>query len=58
MAVVIAVKLSWSVWAYVVFAAAFGAIALTYWGGARYLECMFGRYRDELLGYRRQLLEQ
>jgi hypothetical protein len=57
-AVVLAVKLSWSFWVYVVIAAAVGAIALTYWSGVRYLECMFGRYRDELLGYRRQLLEQ
>lgn len=57
-AVVVAVKLSWSVWAYVVIAAAVGAIALTYWSGVRYVECMFRRYREELLGYRRQLLEQ
>ena len=57
-AVVVAVKMSWSLWAYVVIAAAVGAIVLTYRVGLRYVECMFGRYRDELLGYRRQLLEQ
>jgi hypothetical protein len=57
-AVVLAVKMSWSFWAYVVIAAAVGAISLTYWAGRRYVECMFGRYRNELLGYRRQLLEQ
>jgi hypothetical protein len=56
-ALVVAVKLSWSAWAYVVIAAAVVAIVLTYRGGTRYLECMFGRYRAELLGYRRQLLE-
>jgi hypothetical protein len=57
-AVVVAVKLSSTFWTSVVIAAAAGAIALTYWGAVRYLECMFGRYREELLGYRRQLLEQ
>ncbi len=56
-AVVVAVKMSWSLWTYVVIAAGIAAIALTYRGGVRYLECLFGRYRDELLGYRRQLLE-
>ncbi len=45
-------------WPYVVVAAAIGVVALVYRSGVRYVECLFGRYRNELLGYRQQLLEQ
>jgi hypothetical protein len=55
---VVAFKVAPSVSGYVVIAAGGASVALSYGCGRIYLERAFGRYRDELTGYRRQLLSE